>query len=95
MIARDGDPRLYDYSSPERDCDVVMKGGITSGVVYPHAICELARAFRLVSIGGTSAGATAASALQPPSTPRGRRLREAPAVVPDWVATGSNLRNLF
>ena len=28
-----GDPRTYDYSEPTRSCDVVMKGGITSGVV--------------------------------------------------------------
>jgi hypothetical protein len=36
-----------------------MKGGITSGVVYPLAIVEIAKAFRLRSIGGTSAGAIA------------------------------------
>jgi hypothetical protein len=39
-----------------------MKGGITSGVVYPLAACELARAFRFKNIGGTSAGAIAAAA---------------------------------
>jgi hypothetical protein len=38
-----------------------MKGGITSGVVYPTAISELAKHFRLRSIGGTSAGAIAAA----------------------------------
>jgi hypothetical protein len=27
------DPRTYDYSQPTRTCDVVMRGGITSGVV--------------------------------------------------------------
>src|SRR5215213_7044220 len=42
-------------------CDVVMKGGITSGVVYPLAVVELARKYRLKSIGGTSAGALAAA----------------------------------
>ena len=45
-----------------RECDLVMKGGITSGVVYPLAIAEIAKAFRLRSIGGTSAGAIAAAA---------------------------------
>lgn len=44
------------------ECDLVMKGGITSGIVYPLAIVEIARAFRLRSIGGTSAGAIAAAA---------------------------------
>ncbi|MBF8162512.1 patatin-like phospholipase family protein [Ectopseudomonas hydrolytica] len=45
-----------------RECDLVMKGGITSGIVYPLAISEIAKAFRLRSIGGTSAGAIAAAA---------------------------------
>ena len=40
---------------------MVMKGGITSGVVYPLAITELARKYRFRNIGGTSAGAIAAS----------------------------------
>ncbi len=39
-----------------------MKGGITSGVVYPLAACELAKAFLFKNIGGTSAGAIAAAA---------------------------------
>src|SRR4051812_28063519 len=45
------------------DCDIVMKGGITSGVVYPGAIAELARAYRFRAIGGTSGGAIAAALL--------------------------------
>ena len=45
-----------------KECDIVMKGGITSGVVYPGAICEIAAAYRFRSIGGTSAGAIAAAA---------------------------------
>ena len=39
---------------------MVMKGGISSGVVYPLTVCKLATAYRLKSIGGTSAGAIAA-----------------------------------
>ena len=39
------------------ECDLVMKGGITSGVVYPLAIVEISRAFRLKCIGGASATA--------------------------------------
>jgi hypothetical protein len=50
------------YLAPDLECDVVMKGGITSGVVYPLAICELARRYRLVNVGGASAGAIAAVA---------------------------------
>jgi predicted acylesterase/phospholipase RssA len=43
------------------ECDLVMKGGITSGVVYPLAACELAKRYRLRQIGGSSAGAIAAA----------------------------------
>lgn len=43
-------------------CDVVMKGGITSGVVYPAAIAGLAERYRLRNVGGASAGAIAAGA---------------------------------
>lgn len=42
-------------------CDLVMKGGVASGVVYPYAITELAETFQFRGIGGTSAGAIAAS----------------------------------
>jgi predicted acylesterase/phospholipase RssA len=49
-------------STPEdRFCDLVMKGGVTSGVVYPKAIRRLADHYRFKNIGGTSAGAIAAS----------------------------------
>jgi hypothetical protein len=45
---------------PEHRCDLVMKGGITSGVVYPRAVVALSRKYRFENIGGTSAGAIAA-----------------------------------
>lgn len=44
-----------------KKCDLVMKGGITSGIVYPGAVLELAKDFEFVNIGGTSAGAIAAT----------------------------------
>ncbi|HKE18581.1 MAG TPA: hypothetical protein VKB80_27075 [Kofleriaceae bacterium] len=50
------------YDRPAFDCDLVMKGGVTSGVIYPLAICRLAERYRLRSIGGASAGAIAAAA---------------------------------
>lgn len=46
---------------PQKKCDLVMKGGVTSGVVYPRAITELSREYQFANIGGTSAGAIAAS----------------------------------
>jgi predicted acylesterase/phospholipase RssA len=42
-------------------CDLVMKGGATSGVVYPPVIAELAEKYEFANIGGTSAGAIAAA----------------------------------
>lgn len=48
-------------SSPSRYCDIVMKGGITSGVVYPAAVVELSNTYHFKNIGGTSAGAIAAA----------------------------------
>jgi Patatin-like phospholipase len=44
------------------ECDLVMRGGITSGIVYPRAIAKLAETYNFRSIGGTSAGAIAATA---------------------------------
>ncbi len=50
------------YANPSLTCDIVMKGGITSGVIYPRAVAELARTYRLSQVGGASAGAIAAAA---------------------------------
>ncbi|MFN2586657.1 MAG: hypothetical protein ABR613_00875 [Actinomycetota bacterium] len=49
-------------AEPELACDVVMKGGITSGIAYPLAVCEIASRYKLVNVGGSSAGAIAAAA---------------------------------
>ena len=50
-----------DFRDPPLQCDIVMKGGITSGVVYPGAVMALARRYRFKCIGGTSAGGIAAA----------------------------------
>jgi len=44
-----------------RFCDLVMKGGITSGIVFPTAVAQLSTQYRFRHIGGTSAGAIAAA----------------------------------
>ena len=49
-------------AAQKQNCDIIMKGGITSGVVYPLAITELAQTYTFKNIGGTSAGAIAAAA---------------------------------
>ncbi|MBD8542611.1 patatin-like phospholipase family protein [Oxalobacteraceae sp. CFBP 8761] len=44
------------------ECDVIMEGGVTSGVVFPSFIARLSTRFDFRCIGGTSVGAVAASA---------------------------------
>ena len=34
-------------------CDLVMKGGVTSGIVYPSLVLKLSEHYRFASIGGT------------------------------------------
>jgi predicted acylesterase/phospholipase RssA len=45
---------------PEEECDLVMRGGVTSGAVYPTALWEISKRYRLRNVGGASAGAIAA-----------------------------------
>lgn len=53
---------VLEKASRPQECDLIFKGGVTSGVVYPRAIEAFARTVRLRAIGGTSAGAIAAGA---------------------------------
>jgi NAD-dependent SIR2 family protein deacetylase len=39
-------------SSKLKECDLIMKGGITSGVVYPQAVLALKDKYRFRNIGG-------------------------------------------
>jgi predicted acylesterase/phospholipase RssA len=48
-------------ASPRLECDIVMAGGVTSGIIYPGALAMIARKFHFRSIGGTSVGAIAAA----------------------------------
>lgn len=66
-------------SAAQRYCDLVMKGGITSGIVYPAAVLELAKQFRFKNIGGTSAGAIAAAATAAAAVGDRSGLRQPPA----------------
>ncbi len=87
--------RETDYSGPARSCDIVMKGGITSGVVYPLAVCELARTYRFRNVGGTSAGAIAAAATAAAEYGRSRRGFNELAKLPAWIGADGNLLSLF
>lgn len=68
---------------PPNDCDLVMKGGVTSGVVYPRLIAELATRYRFRNIGGTSAGAIAAAACAAAEYGRSHRKPDAFAELDD------------
>jgi hypothetical protein len=48
-------------AEPAEHCDVVMKGGITSGVVYPKALSAIGARYRFRGVGGASAGAIGAA----------------------------------
>src|SRR5580765_8229528 len=72
-----------------------MQGGITSGVVYPHAICELAQTYRFKQVGGTSAGAIAAAATAAAEVGRARGGFEELAGLPGWLGSGKHLQELF
>lgn len=50
-----------EFLAATEECDLVMKGGVTSGIVYPPVVRKLAKKYRFRNVGGTSAGAIAAA----------------------------------
>lgn len=50
-----------DTAPRDRFCDLVLEGGITSGIVYAPAVARLAADYRFASIAGSSIGAFAAA----------------------------------
>lgn len=48
-------------ASQRLECDIVMAGGVTSGIIYPGAVAMISRRYSFRSIGGTSVGAIAAA----------------------------------
>jgi predicted acylesterase/phospholipase RssA len=62
MVMSEMDERLQDARAHSLlECDIVMAGGITSGIIYPGAVAMIARRYTFRSIGGTSVGAIAAA----------------------------------
>jgi hypothetical protein len=98
-------------NSEKLQCDLVMRGGITSGIVYPRAIAKLAETYNFRSIGGTSAGAIAATAtaaaqfgaktppdplfVGPPNDPFQVRIRRLPKELAEMKRGKSVLERLF
>ncbi|MET0225621.1 MAG: hypothetical protein ABW187_04200 [Dokdonella sp.] len=68
------------------ECDVILKGGISSGVVYPRALARLAAHYRLRSLGGASAGAIAAAAAAAAEYGRAQGGFERLAALPEVLA---------
>lgn len=93
------DYERYDFTTTTTDqwhqCDLVMKGGITSGVVYPPALLRLATRYRFRAIGGTSAGAIAAVAAAAAEYGRENGGFNRLATLQGWLAEGRHLRDLF
>jgi predicted acylesterase/phospholipase RssA len=86
-----GEPFVH----PARECDLVMKGGITSGIIYPPAVLELAREYRFRSIGGTSAGAIAAAVTAAAEYGRESGGFETLRTINEELSKGTFLRDLF
>jgi hypothetical protein len=63
VAARITGDKPHSHGRPEvlLPCDIVMAGGVTSGIIYPGAVSTIARRFSFHSIGGTSVGAIAAA----------------------------------
>src|SRR5262249_58747210 len=55
------DKTMYRYYV-DHSCDLTMRGGTTSGVAYPLAVCALAQHYVFRSVRRASAWASAASA---------------------------------
>jgi len=55
------EPASAQPAGPLKECDLIMKGGITSGVIYPRAAVKLSNSYRFKQVGGASAGAIAAA----------------------------------
>jgi predicted acylesterase/phospholipase RssA len=71
------------------DCDIVMAGGVTSGIIYPGAVAMIARRYSFRCIGGTSVGAIAAAVTA--AAEYGRRTARNPAAFAQVAALPGKL----
>ncbi len=83
------------YVHPTEECDLVLKGGITSGIAYPPALLRLATRYRFRSIGGTSAGAIAAAGAAAAEYGREAGGFERLGALSAALGAGTALRDLF
>jgi hypothetical protein len=82
-------------TQPLLECDLIMRGGIASGLVYPTAVAELSKSYKFRCIGGTSAGAIAAAATAAAEYGRREGMHTAPfkrfAEIPEELASRGRL----
>src|SRR5713101_283978 len=76
-------------------CDLVMKGGITSGIVYPPAIYEISKHYRIRRIEGASAGAIAAAGAAAAEYGRVENISTAAPAAAPGIVTGHNGKKGF
>jgi hypothetical protein len=62
---------MNDNAIPTPMCDIVLKGGLTSGVVYPLALARLAKDFRFSNIGAPPPARSPRPPLRLPNTDAG------------------------
>lgn len=77
------------------ECDLVMKGGITSGIVYPPLVLKLRDAYRFRCVGGTSSGAVAAAATAAAEYGRDAEGFDKLRRLQEELSDGTFLRDLF
>ncbi|HST53057.1 MAG TPA: patatin-like phospholipase family protein [Pyrinomonadaceae bacterium] len=91
-------PDTHDASDDSRklECDLVMKGGITSGIIYPPLVIKLHQhGYSFRNIGGTSAGAIAAAVAAAAEYGKDKGGFDKLEKVRKWLGEDGNLRNLF
>lgn len=81
---------------PRLECDLVMKGGVTSGIVYPPLVLKLKEhGYQFRCVGGTSAGAIAAAATAAAEFGREHDGFKKLGEMKDELSATNFLRNLF
>jgi predicted acylesterase/phospholipase RssA len=84
------------FEAAHKECDLVMKGGLTSGIVYPPLVDQLHKAgFSFRNVGGTSAGAIAAAVAAAAEHGKASGGFEKLIKIREWLGSDANLLNLF
>ncbi|MDT7808643.1 MAG: hypothetical protein QOJ70_2456 [Acidobacteriota bacterium] len=79
-----------------KECDLVMKGGITSGIIYPPLVIRLHEdGYSFRNVGGTSAGAIAAAVTAAAEHGKDTGGFEKLNLVREWLGSDGNLLRLF